>query len=131
MARFPYKTVLIVGVGPGIGASLARRLEALPKAAARELGPKGIHVAHFNIDGGVRSAGRPEHPDHPDGTLDPDAIAQTYIDLLSTTRRLVVRCRSAPVDGAVLRCIRGGHRVCSPDSRQLISENAVIWKRKR
>src|SRR5438270_13990124 len=29
MAKFPYKTALIVGVGPGISASLARRLSAL------------------------------------------------------------------------------------------------------
>jgi len=61
-------------------------LRGLAQSAARELGPKGIHVAHFNIDGGVRSASRPDHPDHPDGTLDPDAIAQTYIDVLSQRR---------------------------------------------
>ena len=29
MAKFPYKTALIVGVGPGISASLARRLSVL------------------------------------------------------------------------------------------------------
>lgn len=61
-------------------------LRGLAESAARELGPKGIHVAHFNIDGGVRSASRPDRPDHPDGTLDPDAIAQTYIDVLSQPR---------------------------------------------
>jgi NAD(P)-dependent dehydrogenase (short-subunit alcohol dehydrogenase family) len=61
-------------------------LRGLAQSAARELGPKGIHVAHFNIDGGVRSAGRPDDPDHPDGTLDPDAVAQTYIDVLSQPR---------------------------------------------
>lgn len=61
-------------------------LRGLAQSAARELGPKGIHVAHFNIDGGVRSASRPDRPDHPDGTLDPDAIAQTYIDVLSQPR---------------------------------------------
>jgi NAD(P)-dependent dehydrogenase (short-subunit alcohol dehydrogenase family) len=61
-------------------------LRGLAQSAARELGPKGVHVAHFNIDGGVRSAGRPDRPDQPDGTLDPDAIAQTYIDVLSQPR---------------------------------------------
>jgi NAD(P)-dependent dehydrogenase (short-subunit alcohol dehydrogenase family) len=61
-------------------------LRGLAQSAARELGPKGIHVAHFTIDGGVRSASRPDRPDHPDGTLDPDAIAQTYIDVLSQPR---------------------------------------------
>jgi len=61
-------------------------LRGLAQSAARELGPKGIHVAHFNIDGGVRSASRPGSPDRPDAMLDPDAIAQTYIDVLSQPR---------------------------------------------
>lgn len=61
-------------------------LRGLAQSVARELGPKGIHVAHFNIDGGVRSASWPDRPDHPDGTLDPDAIAQTYTDVLSQPR---------------------------------------------
>jgi NAD(P)-dependent dehydrogenase (short-subunit alcohol dehydrogenase family) len=61
-------------------------LRGLAQSAARELGPKGIHVAHFNIDGGVRSASRPDHPDHPDGTLDPEAIAKTYTDVLLQPR---------------------------------------------
>jgi hypothetical protein len=34
-------------------------LRGLAQRTARELGPKGIHVAHFVIDGGVRSARRP------------------------------------------------------------------------
>ena len=42
---------------------------------ARELSPQGIHVAHFVIDGGIRSARRPDPTDNPDSTLDPDAIA--------------------------------------------------------
>jgi NAD(P)-dependent dehydrogenase (short-subunit alcohol dehydrogenase family) len=61
-------------------------LRGLAQSAARELGPKGIHVAHFVIDGGVRSARRPDAPDKPDGTLDPDAIAQTYLDVLRQPR---------------------------------------------
>ena len=61
-------------------------LRGLAQSAARELGPKGIHVAHFNIDGGVRSSRRPEPSDQPDSTLDPDAIAQTYIDVLAQPR---------------------------------------------
>ncbi len=47
-------------------------LRGLAQSAAREMGPKGIHVTYFNIDGLVRSARRPDRPDHPDGTLDPD-----------------------------------------------------------
>jgi NAD(P)-dependent dehydrogenase (short-subunit alcohol dehydrogenase family) len=61
-------------------------LRGLAQSAARELGPKGIHVAHFVIDGGVRSARRPDPADRPDSTLDPDAIAQTYIEVLRQRR---------------------------------------------
>lgn len=61
-------------------------LRALAQSAARELGPKGIHVAHFNIDGAVRSASRPDPLDRPDSTLDPEAIAQTYLDVLRQPR---------------------------------------------
>jgi NAD(P)-dependent dehydrogenase (short-subunit alcohol dehydrogenase family) len=61
-------------------------LRGLAQSAARELGPKGIHVAHFIIDGGVRSARRPEAADKPDSTLGPDAIAQTYVDVLRQHR---------------------------------------------
>lgn len=61
-------------------------LHGLAQSAARELGPTGIHVAHCNIDGSVRSARRPDPSDKPDSLLDPDAIAQTYIDVLVQSR---------------------------------------------
>ena len=61
-------------------------LRGLAQSTARELGPKGIHVAHFVIDGGVRSARRPDLADRPDSTLDPDAIAQTYLGVLRQPR---------------------------------------------
>jgi NAD(P)-dependent dehydrogenase (short-subunit alcohol dehydrogenase family) len=61
-------------------------LRGLAQSAARELGPKGIHVAHFVIDGAVRSAQRPDSVEQPDSTLDPDAIAQSYIDVLRQPR---------------------------------------------
>ena len=57
-------------------------LRGLAQSLAREFGPQNIHVAHFVIDGGIgkasdpRAAGRGE-----DGMLDPDAIAQTYMDV--------------------------------------------------
>ena len=53
-------------------------LRGLAQSMARELSPKGIHVAHFVIDGGIRSAARPVPADAPDSLLDPDAIAETY-----------------------------------------------------
>jgi NAD(P)-dependent dehydrogenase (short-subunit alcohol dehydrogenase family) len=61
-------------------------LRGLAQSTARELGPKGIHVAHFVIDGGVRSARRTDPADRPDSTLDPNGIAQTYIDILRQPR---------------------------------------------
>jgi len=61
-------------------------LRGLAQSAARELGPQGIHVAHFVIDGGVRSANRADPADHPDSTLDPDAVAQAYLDVLRQHR---------------------------------------------
>jgi len=61
-------------------------LRGLAQSAARELAPKGIHVAHFVIDGGVRSATRPDPGDRPDSTLDPDAIAQSYLAVLAQPR---------------------------------------------
>jgi NAD(P)-dependent dehydrogenase (short-subunit alcohol dehydrogenase family) len=61
-------------------------LRGLAQSAARELAPKGIHVAHFIIDGGVRSTTRPDPVDRPDSTLAPDAIAQTYLDVLRQNR---------------------------------------------
>jgi len=49
-------------------------LRGLAQSAARELGPKGIHVAHFVIDGAIgRNAD--------DSKLQPDAIARTYLDV--------------------------------------------------
>jgi NAD(P)-dependent dehydrogenase (short-subunit alcohol dehydrogenase family) len=61
-------------------------LRGLAESMARELGPQGIHVAHFVIDGGIRSARRAVPPDKPDSLLDPDAIAQTYLHVLQQPR---------------------------------------------
>ncbi len=58
----------------------------LAQSAARELSPQGIHVAHFVIDGGVRSERLADPSERPDSTLDPDAIAQTYLDVLRQPR---------------------------------------------
>jgi NAD(P)-dependent dehydrogenase (short-subunit alcohol dehydrogenase family) len=64
-------------------------LRGLAQSMARELGPKGIHVAHVVIDGGVRSraSGRVEGKDAPpDSLLDPDAIAATYLHVIKQPR---------------------------------------------
>ena len=61
-------------------------LRGLAQSMARELAPQGIHVAHFVIDGGIRNPGRTEAPDKPDSTLNPDAIAETYLHVLRQPR---------------------------------------------
>lgn len=61
-------------------------LRGLAQSLARELAPQNIHVAHFVIDGGIRSDRRPEPVDQPDSLLDPDAIAQTYLSILRQPR---------------------------------------------
>jgi NAD(P)-dependent dehydrogenase (short-subunit alcohol dehydrogenase family) len=58
-------------------------LRAVAQSMARELGPKGIHVAHVIIDGQILSD-RYAHlaaERGPDALLDPDAIAAQYLAL--------------------------------------------------
>jgi NADP-dependent 3-hydroxy acid dehydrogenase YdfG len=61
-------------------------LRGLAQSMTRELSPQGIHVAHFVIDGGIRSARRAEPLDRPDSLLDPDAIAASYLHVLAQPR---------------------------------------------
>ena len=61
-------------------------LRGLAQSMARELGPRGIHVAHFVIDGAIRNPGRSEPPGQPDSMLDPDAIAETYWQVMRQDR---------------------------------------------
>jgi NAD(P)-dependent dehydrogenase (short-subunit alcohol dehydrogenase family) len=61
-------------------------LRGLAQSIARELAPRGIHVAHFVIDGAIRNPGRAEPDGAPDGMLDPDAIARTYLHVLQQDR---------------------------------------------
>ncbi len=61
-------------------------LRGLAQSLARELSPLGIHVAHFIIDGGIRSATRSDDPNKPDALLDPDAIALNYLNILRQPR---------------------------------------------
>jgi NAD(P)-dependent dehydrogenase (short-subunit alcohol dehydrogenase family) len=61
-------------------------LRGLAQSMARELSPQGVHVAHFVIDGGIRSGARTEPADRPDSMLDPDAIALSYWNVLQQPR---------------------------------------------
>jgi len=51
-------------------------LRGLAQSLAREFQPQGLHIAHFVIDGGIRSDSRPD--DGEDALLAPEAIAETY-----------------------------------------------------
>ncbi len=63
-------------------------LRALAQSMARELGPRGVHVAHVVIDGIIRSErARQRFPDLPaERMLDPDAIAEAYFQLHAQDR---------------------------------------------
>jgi NAD(P)-dependent dehydrogenase (short-subunit alcohol dehydrogenase family) len=61
-------------------------VRGLAQSMARELSPLGIHVAHFVIDGAIRQPGLAEDAARADSTLDPDAIASTYVNILRQPR---------------------------------------------
>lgn len=61
-------------------------LRGLAQSMARELAPLGVHVAHFIVDGAIRSASRAEPADKPHSMLDPDAIAESYLHVLRQPR---------------------------------------------
>lgn len=57
-------------------------LRGLAQCLARELAPQGVHVAHIVIDGGIASSYAKSAEDKAsDRFLDPDAIAQSYLQL--------------------------------------------------
>ena len=67
-------------------------LRALAQSMARELGPKGIHVAHIVIDGAIDTQFIAENfPERyalkdQDGIVDPEAIAESYWNLHRQSR---------------------------------------------
>ena len=61
-------------------------LRGMAQSMARELHPKGIHVVHVVIDGGIRSEKRVMPADKPDSLLDPADIAETYMHLIRQPR---------------------------------------------
>lgn len=87
-------TILFTGASAGVKGFAESATFAMGKFAqrglaqsmARELHPKGVHVAWINIDGVIRNPGRTEPPDNPDSMLDPDAIASVYLDLIEQHR---------------------------------------------
>jgi short-subunit dehydrogenase len=85
-------TILLTGASAGVkgyaqSAPFAMgkfALRGLAQSLARELHPQGVHVAHVVIDGGIRSAARAKAGD--DALLDPDAIAEVYLQLIRQPR---------------------------------------------
>jgi NAD(P)-dependent dehydrogenase (short-subunit alcohol dehydrogenase family) len=85
-------TILLTGASAGVkgyprSAPFAMgkfALRGLAQSMARELHPQGVHVVHVVIDGMIRAEGRPDPGD--DRTLDPDAIAETYLALADQPR---------------------------------------------
>jgi NAD(P)-dependent dehydrogenase (short-subunit alcohol dehydrogenase family) len=60
-------------------------LRGLAQSMARELAPQGIHVGHVVIDGAIRPPGETAEGGN-DDRLDADAIASTYLMLLTQPR---------------------------------------------
>jgi NAD(P)-dependent dehydrogenase (short-subunit alcohol dehydrogenase family) len=58
----------------------------LAQSLARDLGPKGIHVAWINIDGGIDLPHRERPNVNREDLLSPDAIAETYWHLAHQDR---------------------------------------------
>ncbi len=57
-------------------------LRGLSESMARELHPKGIHVAHVVIDGGIESERRREPEGKTASLLNPTSIAATYLHII-------------------------------------------------
>ena len=66
------------GSGYAAFASAKFGLRAVAQAAARELGPHGIHVAHLVIDSGVDTAWVRERGGDPARLMRPEAVADAY-----------------------------------------------------
>src|SRR5580700_7370509 len=90
MEKQGHGTILFTGASAGVkgyprSSSFAMgkfALRGLAQSLARELQPQNVHVGHIVIDGGIAKAGDPRANERgPDGLLDPNAIAETYLSL--------------------------------------------------
>lgn len=87
-------TILFTGASAGIkgfakSASFAMGKFAqrgLAQSMARELHPKGVHVAWVNIDGAIANPDKGGADDGTDSRLSPEAIAQAYMALIDQHR---------------------------------------------
>lgn len=78
---FTGATSAIRGRDGAVGFSSAKfAVRGMAESMARELGPRGIHVCHVVIDGGIRPPDR--EVEEPDEYLAADAIADSYWHLV-------------------------------------------------
>ena len=80
---FTGATASVKGLAQSAGFAMGKfALRGLAQSMARELAPKGIHVAHIVIDGGIASSyAKSTEERASDRYLDPDAIAREYLHL--------------------------------------------------
>jgi NAD(P)-dependent dehydrogenase (short-subunit alcohol dehydrogenase family) len=85
---FTGATASLRGRGPFVAFAAAKAgLRSVAQSFAREYGPRGVHVAHVVIDGGIDGDRLRIQAPHlaadagADGLLHPDAIAETYWQL--------------------------------------------------
>jgi NAD(P)-dependent dehydrogenase (short-subunit alcohol dehydrogenase family) len=80
---FTGATASVKGFAQSAGFAMAKfGLRGLAQSLAREVAPKGIHVAHIVIDGGIASSyAKSAEQRASDRFLDPDAIAREYLHL--------------------------------------------------
>jgi len=80
---FTGATASVKGFAQSAGFAMAKfALRGLAQSLAREIAPKGIHVAHIVIDGGIASSyAKSAEERASDRFLDPDAIAREYLHL--------------------------------------------------
>ena len=90
MVKQGHGTILLTGASAAVkgypnSSSFAMgkfALRGLAQSLARELQPKNVHVGHIVIDGGIAKESDPRANERgPDGLLDPNAIAATYLSL--------------------------------------------------
>lgn len=90
MTKQGHGTILFTGASAGVkgyprSSSFAMgkfALRGLAQSLARELHPQNIHIGHIVIDGGILKDNDPRANERgPDAMLDPNAIAETYLQL--------------------------------------------------
>jgi len=105
-------------------------LSGLAQSMARELSPKNVHVAHFVIDGGIRSAARVNPNDNPDSFLDPDAIAETYWQVANQPRSAwtwEVELRGSGAFGGFSDNTQHPDRNLIPNPKRLIVKGGAVF----